>query len=217
MLVHIRAVPEGGRAASLAGTNLPYTFYDRFTPIANRGIDRRQPLPSTGSLAGTDLPYTFYDRYAPGGIDRRQPLPSAFAARFIEPQTNNGFLTSFLIWRESVTGTETTCSAYIANRQLRVKDVVRFDERENAHTALLPCICLPGPFMLPATSRTPSWNGSIPPLTSGDVGGWIYFNLSTDARGRASQNWVTTWMEAYGRYGVASTAVALENGCSPAR
>jgi len=44
-LVHIRAIPEGGPAGSIAG-GLPYTFYDRMTPVAARHIDRRQPLPS---------------------------------------------------------------------------------------------------------------------------------------------------------------------------
>src|SRR5438128_7780629 len=33
-LVHIRAVPEGGPAGSVPGTNLPFTFYDRYTAYA---------------------------------------------------------------------------------------------------------------------------------------------------------------------------------------
>jgi len=54
-LVHIRAIPEGGPAGSVAG-GLPYTFYDRMTPAQARHIDRRQPLPST-----------FAARYIEGG------------------------------------------------------------------------------------------------------------------------------------------------------
>jgi len=46
-MVHIRAVPEGGGAGSNVGTALPYTFYDRYTPVGRRTLDRRQPLPST--------------------------------------------------------------------------------------------------------------------------------------------------------------------------
>ena len=49
-MVHIKAVPEGGPAGSVplpGTTNLPYTFYDRYTPAGNRKIDRRVPLPST--------------------------------------------------------------------------------------------------------------------------------------------------------------------------
>src|SRR5262249_6195065 len=44
-LVHIKALPEIGES-----TNLPYTFYDRYTPSANRTADRRQPLPSTYAI-----------------------------------------------------------------------------------------------------------------------------------------------------------------------
>ena len=41
-LVHIRAVPEGGAAgAPTPVTNLPYTFYDRYTPRATPKTDRR--------------------------------------------------------------------------------------------------------------------------------------------------------------------------------
>lgn len=46
-MVHLRAVPEGGGAGSNVGTALPYTFYDRYTPVPRRTFDRRQPLPST--------------------------------------------------------------------------------------------------------------------------------------------------------------------------
>ena len=46
-MVHIRAVPEGGGAGSKIAAGLPYTFYDRYTPVSTRAIDRRQPLPST--------------------------------------------------------------------------------------------------------------------------------------------------------------------------
>jgi hypothetical protein len=48
-MVHIRAVPEGGAVGSVpagGATNLPYTFYDRYTPAGNRHVDRRQPLPA---------------------------------------------------------------------------------------------------------------------------------------------------------------------------
>jgi len=45
-LVHIRAIPEGGPASTIAGVPMPYTFYDRYTPAGAKKIDRRQPLPS---------------------------------------------------------------------------------------------------------------------------------------------------------------------------
>src|SRR5438105_1162117 len=66
-MVHIRAIPEGGpvgtlSAAGVIPTNLPFTFYDRYTVNA-AGVDRR--------------------------IDRRQPLPALFAARYISGGTGS--------------------------------------------------------------------------------------------------------------------------------
>src|SRR5207247_9400881 len=49
-MAHIRALPEGGLSGASGGqpvaTNLPFTFYDRYTPAAARAADRAQPLPS---------------------------------------------------------------------------------------------------------------------------------------------------------------------------
>src|SRR5205085_2098154 len=42
-LVHIRAIPEGGRGGSTMETPLPFTFYDRYTPAGARKADRRAP------------------------------------------------------------------------------------------------------------------------------------------------------------------------------
>jgi len=55
-LVHIRAIPEGGAAASPANVPMPYTFYDRYTPAGAKRVDRRQPLPAV-----------FAARYIEGG------------------------------------------------------------------------------------------------------------------------------------------------------
>ncbi len=203
-LVHIRAVPEGGRAGSfpadstgVAGTgvtNLPYTFYDRYT---------------TGTTANpaTGVP----DRR----IDRRQPLPSTFAARYIAGGSQL-FQTDFKIWREGVTGNEgvsptsgpgcevaaaatpvgfiAPITAYAFNSRLAVADVVRFDERENATTLVSSNIIVspaPGTVtnVLPETSRVnvggasagpllPAGSISLPAAPSTDVGGWFYLNLN---------------------------------------
>ena len=56
-MVHIRAIPEGGAAGSNVATELPYTFYDRYTPAANRIQDRRQPLPSAAVAIGIRRPF----------------------------------------------------------------------------------------------------------------------------------------------------------------
>ena len=73
-LVHIRAIPEGGPAGAVTATDLPYTFYDRYT----------RALPSRTA-------------------DRRQPLPAVFVPRLIQGGTG-GFNTLLKIWREGVVG-----------------------------------------------------------------------------------------------------------------
>jgi hypothetical protein len=162
-MVHIRAVPEGGPAGSLANipTNLPFTFYDRYTNVPGGGQIRT--------------------------IDRRQPLPSLWAARYIQspPGAASAFATNYKIWREGYGNG--TCVAGIhgnvLNGSLPVAEIVRFDEHENPNTAL-PCIQSPCPtsqtVTLPETSAQNTTNGNFPTISSpvGDVGGWMYLNLN---------------------------------------
>jgi hypothetical protein len=208
-LVPIRAVPEGGPAGSVPGTNLPYTFYDRYTS----GI-------------------------VPRTIDRRQPLPATWAARYINGGTG-AFNTNFKIWREGIT--VGACSgagiAAVSNSNLAIAEIVRFDEHENATILNAPSGVSPAPSItlgIPETISLPASNTNIlPPLpTSGDVGGWVYFNLNNNnvagtysvARPgffppgvtRPSQNWVIVSMFAEGRYSVDFDAAWLGNGCSAA-
>ncbi|MCU1348883.1 MAG: hypothetical protein JWO56_1913, partial [Acidobacteria bacterium] len=210
-MVHIRAIPDGGAAASLTPrTNLPYTFYDRFTP--HDGERTR---------------------------DRRQPLPSAFAARFIQGGTAS-FNTNFKIWRETRTPSGAACATYqTANSAMPIADLVRFDEHENPTTVSTGIIILFPPLVitLPAASSSPTSGFIFPPASSsGDVGGWMYLNLNnggsteysaapgrdfktgttTTIGPRQSQNWVITSMFAEGRYSVDFDAMSLGNGCSPA-
>jgi hypothetical protein len=200
-LVHIRAIPEGGPAASV-------------------------PVDALGAPATTNLPYTFYDRYTPDAnrrIDRRQPLPSVFAARYIAGGTAL-FSTDFKIWREGLTGDELRsptsgagCEAataltappgftpptsiYANNARLAVADMVRFDERENATTlAGVSNIISPAPAAavnaLPETSRvniaaadtTPNITDvfTFPTPPSTDVGGWVYWNLNNGGNAGAA-------------------------------
>jgi hypothetical protein len=199
-LVHIRAIPEGGPAGAVTATSLPYTFYDRLT---------------THETSRT--------------VDRRQPLPSVFAPRLIAGGTNS-LNTTLKIWREGVTPADATCNQYVSNNNLAIADTVRFDEHENATATAYSCntLCPPPPgtnaaFTAPANS---SW---FPPIsTSGDAGGWLYFNLANGGsanystsrpgyapRGRASQGWVITSMFAEPTYATETTAIALGNGCTP--
>jgi hypothetical protein len=169
-------------------------------------------------------------------LDRRQPLASTFAARFIQGGPN-AFATDLKIWREGVSG-PTTCANAVANRDLLVPEVVRFDEHENPNIFSLPQICTVSPITitLPATSRTSSASGSYPPMNSpsADIAGWLYLNLDSGKANavvntishpnftsrRPSQNWVSVSMTAggptSGLFGIESDATALGNGCTPA-
>ncbi len=212
-LVHLRAIPEGGPAGSNVATNLPYTFYDRYTTVG-------------GIYART--------------VDRRQPLPSTFAARWIQGG-RTGFNTNYLIWREGYTGAGAVCTRYSDNSAKEMTEFIRFDEHENtAATSPGPIICTPPPApplgALPAASSTSTSSSVFPFLTaSSDLGGWMYINASNHGSpvystapgrdfksgsstftncARQNQGWVTIWMFAEGRYSVLFDAVPLGNGCS---
>jgi hypothetical protein len=215
-LVHIRAIPEGGTVGTGVGSNLPYTFYDRYTV----------GFPTNRTT------------------DRRQPLPSVFAPRFIDGGTG-GFNSSLKIWREGIVGGDAACADFARNSAQQIADVVRFDEHENA-TVIPPFQLTSPPTPVgpgtPLTLTIPTSNlVYLPPYsTSGDVGGWLYLNLnnggsdvysvglvppgivrdfvtnsSTRVGLRQSQNWVITSMFAEPTYATEATAVALGNGCSP--
>lgn len=192
-MVHIRAIPEGG-PAGFSGTNLPYTFYDRFLTPATRGFDRRQPL------------------------------PSVFAARYIQGGST-GFTTDFRVWREGITGAGAACGDYINNRSVETGEFVRFDQRENASRMAPSIITSGGFYWYPPTTPTAvpisSSNSTMfAPLSSGDVGGWMYMNLHgvpyyrPDNLRRPRQNWVVVSMYSEGRYATAFNAAPLGNGCS---
>ena len=202
-LVHIRAVPEGGAAGVVVPTTLPYTFYDRYTPRTS--VDSRS-------------------------MDRRQPLPAVFSSRFIEGG-RGGFNANLRIWREGVLAGNVACAAYASNAAvaMKVTDLVRFDEHENATTLAGSVNPFPPPtVVLPATSSSPSSSPLFPLLSNaaGDVAGWLYLNLNNAGSAaysakrftgmRPSQNWVTTSMSAEGRYEVLFDALMLANGCSTA-
>jgi len=223
-LVHIRAVPEGGLAGQPAVlTNLPYTFYDRYTPAAARTFDRRQPLPSV-----------FAARYIQGGT-------GAFNTNFkIWREGVTGPLAACSQYiRNSGTSTE-----------MQVSDLVRFDEHENPTVNSSAIVISPRQtttVIMPETSSQSSASGNFPPMSTlaGDVAGWMYLNLnnggaaaySTTVAGvssatpnptrpfntgstaanfaRQNQDWVIISMFAEGRYSVDFDAAWLGNGCSP--
>jgi hypothetical protein len=218
-MVHIRAIPEGGAAGAAVLTNLPFTFYDRYTAV------------------GDD------------GADRRQPLPGSFAARFIytdtDFQTNYAIWREGLL---SGTTTEACLADLTGNAAMPYTDIVRFDEQENPtfisvrpDCGYSPCPT-PETVVLPETSSTPVNDTTVfPPdyANTSDAGGWMYLNLNHGISDSAvvttyapvrqtvagvpgalagrSQNWVIVQMTAFGRYGVDFDAAYIENGCSVRR
>ncbi len=220
-MVHIRAVPEGGAVGSNptvapgGPTNLPFTFYDRYTVGA---ADRR--------------------------IDRRQPLPALFAARYIVGGTG-AFNTNYKIWREGFTvgGCSTGATGAINNSSMAITELVRFDEHENSTSISGATIISPAPpgAGLPEASASPLSGAVFPvmPSAAGDVAGWTYLNLhnggsftvgttttlavysrnnvattAATTGTRPSQNWTIVSMFAEGRYSVDFDAAWLGNGCS---
>ncbi|HUP49877.1 MAG TPA: hypothetical protein VNA04_13910 [Thermoanaerobaculia bacterium] len=227
-LVHIRAIPEGGPAGTLAVnpdgvtavTNLPFTFYSRYQTHA--GADARLRV-----------------------LDRRQPLPSQWAARYIQ---GGGLSTSYKVWREGVTGA-TGCANASLNSALTIAEIVRFDEHENFATfagAGNVSPSTPAGTRLNEATKVPVSSAIFPPhpTTAGDVGGWMYLNLDNGAAPivgpgvvattttnnplfpdtayaprRPSQNWVVVSMSgtgpAAGALSVDFDATWLGNGCTP--
>jgi hypothetical protein len=195
-LVHLRAVPEGGRAGTSGTKVLPFTFYDRYTPAAARQLDRRQPL------------------------------PTAFAARWINGGPTGFLTNYIVWREGLVGATREECSyAKNTSVPLRSTSVVRFDEHENA-VVMQSCTDGCTTPALPVTSVISSSSGIFPPAgTTGDVGGWIWMSLDNHAGDgaaaspysttRASQNWVIVQMSAEGRYAVDFDATSLVNGCTP--
>jgi hypothetical protein len=188
-MVHLRAVPEGGPAGSRPGTNLPRTFYGRYTAT---------------------MPLT---------VDRRQPLPSMFAARWTEGgrggfQTRYQIWREALTGPSS-----TACAvAANSTLPYPFGSIVRFDEHENETTTASNCYILCPPYLppFPAASSMATTSSLFPGGTvSGDLSGWMYLNFS-DVTRRGDQAWVTVSMQAEGRYAVEFDAAALGNGCSPA-
>jgi hypothetical protein len=156
-MVHIRAVPEGGVSnGTFPGTNLPFTFYDRYTPTGLRTADRRQPLPNT------------------------------FAARFIQGGTGTFSTDYKIWREGVTSGLPTCVAGNVQdNATIAITSIITFDEHENAtgQGGFLVCSpCLPGNISLPETSRTNSTAALYPQVLTLDLGGWRYLNLSSGSQ-----------------------------------
>jgi hypothetical protein len=195
-MVHIRAIPEGGLSGAGGGipvaTNLPFTFYDRYTVTPNRTADRRQPLPNT------------------------------FAARFISGGTGT-FATDYKIWREGVTVGLPSCGSagsVQTNSTIAITSLITFDEHENATGlggSLVCSPCLPGNVSLPETSRTSSTASVFPQVTTADLGGWRYMNLSSGSQHVTTSGLTADPVLSAQRAGFGSTTITGAPGTAGSR
>lgn len=266
-MVHIRAIPEGGQAGMPAvTTNLPFTFYDRFTPAASRKFDRRQPLPSTfaaRSMVGSALLFdTTFELWREGtaagsasDVTANASVPVTEVVRFDDSenatisivgdpngdsQTNVGDV--FYLLNALFAGGPALRGIGDANGDGRI-DLADVFALLNFVFAGGPapggCGAPPCRASAPSTSAVAAVGASdptvIPPqfTASGDVGGWVYFNLNNGGsaaygpgraaggpRATVSQNWVVTRVGAQNvtgkpPYAYETTAPALGNGCTP--
>lgn len=172
--------------------------------------------------------YSFYRRYCTVDSDNREGLGSTFATRFVtslgvdeegEPLPGG---TTLKVWRDSkVPASPRACGSGFApfGFPLGQNQLVIFDEFENPFVA--PDSPFSPPIDVEAVLPFP-WevNNTLvggPNLPVPFDFGWLYLNLNTTVTGQtvpfgsATQNWVTTVMDALGRFSVGFDAIQLDN------
>jgi hypothetical protein len=210
-LVHIEAcIPGGGPP--------PYIGY------VGNGAGRCPLVPGD---------YTFYARYVAGSaVDQREPLATTFATRYVNGGAFTGG-TDLLVWRDTKLppiGPSGPHSCFLAGPltwfPMSQTDVVAFDEQEEATDLcfttdnVAPAIGGSDPCFPLATQRTSVGAGSPPPgaapLLPPAPFGWLFLNLSFAVAGDATGNpataqaWVSTVIDAQGRFSVGYPAVPLD-------
>jgi hypothetical protein len=170
--------------------------------------------------------YTFYGRYvAWTAADNREPLATNFATRFLNGGAFNGG-TDLLVWRDSkVNQGAFKCGTLPAWFPLGQEQIVIFDEQENPEQPEVfpfspqPPASIFNPF--PAEANRAEVDGPNFPVTPNF--GWFYLDLNTtvSAAGNnppedpsAAQAWVTTTMDAEGRFSVGFDALHLDSACN---
>ena len=184
-MVHIRAIPEGGEPATRRKTNLPRTFYSRLQTTATRGIDARQPLPSTfaarwigADAAGFKTLYKIWRESAAGADTACAAYPAASdtlyeVVRFDENE----------------------------NPEVFADDIVIFP--------------LPPPTLPAASLTSIDNDFQFPALGGDVGGWLYLNLHNQKSTTAASQNWVTVSMRADNRFSADFDATPLGNGCSP--
>jgi len=176
------------------------------------------------SVAGQ---YTFWGRYvAWTAADNREPLSTNFATRYVAGGAFNGG-TDLLVWRDSkIVQNAFTCPVVAGVRPvwypLSQEQIVIFDEEENPFqvdtSPFSPA--LPGIELLPFPAEANRTHVGGPNLPAPFEFGWLYLNLNSVvvAAGLvppedpvAAQAWVTTVMDAEGRFSVGYAATQLDS------
>jgi hypothetical protein len=179
-------------------------------------------IEADAAVFNTPGEYTFYGRYNAGtAADNREPLPTTFATRYLE---GGGFTggTDLIIWRDSKFPPGGNCTTGPSYGGLFHVQTLSFDEFENPLT-----IVGGGPSGGPTpgdtctfcneTQRVEVGSDTLP--TNADFG-WLYLNLNhgsaTDVLlgpgyDNIAQAWVTTVMDADGRFSVGFDAIQLDN------
>jgi hypothetical protein len=190
------------------------------------GTSSFNTYPTGSPETSTPGQYTFYGRYVNWtAADNREPLATNFASRFITGGDFTGG-TGLIVWRDSkVVQNAFSCSTTPPWYPLGQETIVIFDEQEHPQVPqTFPVSPQPpneGLVPFPAEAQRTVVGGADLPVPY--TFGWIYLSLNTTvpAAGNnppedpaAAQAWVTTEMDAKGRFSVGFEAIRLDSACS---
>jgi hypothetical protein len=166
--------------------------------------------------------HTFYGRYnAATAADNREPLPTTMGARYLDGGAFDGG-THFLVWREAnaaAAGYSCTLNGPASWWPLESTQIVCFDEQEFPVTSEE---CPSGDptceqvILIPNEANSINVQDLLPP----DDFGWCYLNLQHPDLIPAyvdddAQMWLTTTMDAEGRFSVGLDGVQFDNANTP--
>jgi hypothetical protein len=169
--------------------------------------------------------YTFYGRYvAWTAADNREPLATTFVTRYLNGGAFDGG-TDLIAWRDSkVNQGAFKCGSLPFWYPLGQEQIVFFDEEENLQAPeVFPVSPQPPAFLIspfPAEANRTQVDSTHLPVTASF--GWIYFSLNTFVTlagfnppedPSAAQAWMSTAMDAEGRFSVGFDAIHLDSAC----